>query len=160
MTIVGQKIANAPLGSFPVLSDTVGDSRAQIIKLDVGTVGNSSMVTPANPLPVVSVPLTGDLSELIINFNSTGENIVVPGVASQVGRIYKIFFVVSAATTLTFKSSAGGTALTGAMSMLANGGFALDLDSKPWFTTIASGDFIISQTGTAQVSGRVYYTQS
>jgi hypothetical protein len=52
MTIVGQKIANAPLGSFPVLSDTVGDSRAQIIKLDFGAVGASDMVTLVNPLPV------------------------------------------------------------------------------------------------------------
>jgi hypothetical protein len=52
MSIVGQKIANAPLGSFPVLSDTVGDSRAQLVKLDFGAVGASDMVTLTNGLPV------------------------------------------------------------------------------------------------------------
>jgi hypothetical protein len=36
----------------------------------------------------------------------------------------------------------------------------LDLDAEPWFTTDAGDAFIVNQTGTAQLSGRIYYEQS
>lgn len=98
------------------------------------------------------------LAEAIINFNGTGDNSIVAGVALQTIRIHRIFFVVGAATNIIFKN--GATALTGAVPMLANGSFVLDYSGEPWFTTDAGSAFVINQSGTAQISGRVYYTQS
>lgn len=100
-----------------------------------------------------------DLTEAAINFNSTGENVVITAVAAKNILVYRIFFVVSAATTHTPLDGAGGTGFTGAMTATAGGTFVLDLDELPWFTTTRGNAFVISQTGTAQFSGRIYYSQ-
>lgn len=63
MAAVEQKIANAPLGSFPVHSDSLdaNGGRVQYVKLDMGAAGLSSPVTALNPLPVtVSGAASGD----------------------------------------------------------------------------------------------------
>jgi len=107
----------------------------------------------------VSTPLPGnDLSGVAINGNSAGDNIIVAAVETQCVLVFKIFFVASTATTVTFKNGAS-TSLTGAITLTAGGSFVLDLDSEPWFIATRGNAFIISQSGTAQLSGRVYYQQ-
>ena len=97
------------------------------------------------------------LIEAAINFSGTGDNELVSAVIGQRIRVHKLFLVVSADTNLTFKD--GGSALTGAIGMKANGSVTLDIDTRyPWFTTTAGSAFVLSQSGTAQVSGRVYYS--
>jgi hypothetical protein len=66
--------------------------------------------------------------------------------------------IMDTTTNLTVKD--GSTALTGALPFANNGTFALDYDGEPWFITSAGNNFIINQSGIAQISGRVYYTQS
>lgn len=106
------------------------------------------------------VPTTSPhpLSTLAIDFSTTGANTVISATAGQTIRVFKIFFVANAQTDITIKD--GSTALTGAMSMGANGGFTLDYDKIAWFVTSAGAAFVLSQSGTAQVSGRVYYQKS
>lgn len=99
------------------------------------------------------------LTEAAIDFSTTGNNTVVSGVANKTVRVFRIFFVCSAATNITIKDGSD-TALTGAMSMSANGGFTLDAIGEAWFRTSAGNAFVIHQSGTAQISGRVYYQQS
>lgn len=94
-----------------------------------------------------------------ITFSNTGDNIVIAGTANQTIRVFRIFFVTSAATNITIKNGAG-TSLTGAMAMGANGGFTLDFQNEAWFITSAGNDFIINQSGTAQVSGTIYSQKS
>lgn len=94
----------------------------------------------------------------VININTTGDNTIVAGVSGQTIRIWRIFFVVDAATTITFKN--GSTSLTGAISLGQNGAFVLDLQGDPWFVTTGTNNFVISQSGTAQISGVCYSTQS
>lgn len=98
------------------------------------------------------------LTHASIDFTTTGDNTVVSGTAQQTVRVYKIFFVVSDATDIVFKD--GSTALTGAISMAAKGSFILDFDAEPWFATSAGSAFVINQSGTAQVSGRIYYLKN
>lgn len=98
-----------------------------------------------------------NLRETPIDFTSTGDNTVVAAVAAQIVRVYRLFLVVSAATDLTFKK--GSTALTGAIEMTEAGSIVFDFEDQPWFTTELGEAFVIGQTGTAQVSGRLYYTQ-
>ena len=107
----------------------------------------------------MSTPLPGnDLSGLAISGNSAGDNIIVAAVSTQCVLVFKIFFVASAATTVTIKDGAS-TNLTGAITLTAGGSFVLDLDSEPWFIATTGNAFIISQSGTAQLSGRAYYKQ-
>jgi len=107
----------------------------------------------------MSTPLPGnDLTGAAINASSTGDNTIVSAVSGKNVLVFKIFFVSSAATTVTFKDGTS-TNLTGAVTLAAGGSFVLDLDSEPWFTTTAGNAFIINQSGTAQLSGRAYYKQ-
>lgn len=97
------------------------------------------------------------LLESPIDFTTTGDNTLVAGVGGASVRVYHLFLVVSADTNLTFKR--GSTALTGAMPMLANGSIVLDFVTQPWFTTADGEALVLSQSGTAQVSGQLGYTQ-
>lgn len=97
------------------------------------------------------------VQQAVISTNTTGDNALVAGVVSKTIRMYRVFFVVDAATTLTWKD--GATAKSGAMSMAANGAFVLDYDGEPWYVTTAGNALVLSQTGTAQISGTVYYKQ-
>lgn len=97
------------------------------------------------------------LLEAPIDFSGTGDNTLVSAVAGRSVRVYHLILVVSADTSLTFKR--GSTALTGAMAMLANGSIVLDFQEQPWFETADGEALVLSQSGTAQVSGQVGYTQ-
>lgn len=103
--------------------------------------------------------VTANLSSASINFSTTGDNTIIAGVSGQTIRVFKAFFNVSAATNITFKDGAA-TNLTGALNLSSGQGMTLDFDSEPWFITSAGNAFIINQSGTAQVSGRIYYMQS
>jgi hypothetical protein len=101
-----------------------------------------------------------NLSSTAINFNTAGDQTLVAGVAGQIITVYKVFFVVSAAATLTFKDGTAGTALTGAMSFTANGSLTFAFDNQPWFFASPGNAFVLTQTTTtAQVSGRIYFVQ-
>lgn len=81
---------------------------------------------------------------------------LVAAITSQIIRCYKIWFVVSGATNITFQD--GTTALSGAAAMTANGSFVLDMDGDAWFTTTAGNALNLLNSGSVQISGTVYYT--
>lgn len=99
-----------------------------------------------------------NLLTVAISFSSTGDNAVVAAVANKQIRIYRLFFVVSAATNLIFKDGAS-VSLSGAIPFTANGGLVLDQSNDPWVTTTTGNAFIINQSGTANVAGIAYYQQ-
>ena len=101
---------------------------------------------------------TYGLAEAIINFSSSGNNTIVVGVIYKLIRVYKIFFIVGAATNITPQDGAS-TALTGPMDFSANEGMVLDFDDVAWYTLSFGNDFVINSSNAVQVSGRVYYTQ-
>lgn len=109
-------------------------------------------------LLVPGVAAAQNLTDIIVNTSSTGDNTLVAAVPSRTIQVYRMMIVVSAATVLTFKDGAG-TNLTGPMTMTAGGSVVLDYDQGPlaWFATSAGNAFIVNQTGTAQISGRVGY---
>lgn len=104
-----------------------------------------------------SVP---QLTQAAVSFNTTGDNTIVAAVAAQTIRIHRLILSVSTPTNLIFKDSTP-TNFSGAMPFAANGGLILDFDSgEPWYKTAVGKAFVINQSGTAQVSGTVYYEQS
>jgi hypothetical protein len=83
---------------------------------------------------------------------------VIAATAGTIFRVYKIWLVTGGPTNLTFED--GTTALDGPVPMLSNGSIVLDMDGWPWFTTSVGNAFNILNSGTAQISGTVYYTQT
>ncbi len=126
-----------------------GSSNTVVLGAGTANIGKIVFQTPA----VSALTYSG------ITFSATGDNVIISTQTSQTVRIYRMFFVVSAATTITVKSG-GATLLTGPMTFLTGGSFVLDLQGDPWFTTNSSQAFILNQTGTAQVSGAAYYLQN
>ena len=104
-------------------------------------------------------PTASSLTHSVVSFLSSGDNVVVAAITGQTIRIFKIYLVLSGATSITMKDGAGIN-LSGAMSMLANGAFILDFDSEPWHVTSTGNAFIINSTNAVQISGTVIYTQS
>lgn len=156
-----------PVGATPIISTntlTISGSVSGSTVTVIPTGGGNFPVviqTGTNAIGKINfnTPTTDTLTNAAINASSTGDNVIVSTQSAQTVRVFRMYFVVSAATTITFKSG-GGTALSGAISLLANGAIVLDFDGEPWFLTTASQAFIINQTGTAQISGTIYYTQS
>lgn len=97
-----------------------------------------------------------DLLSAAINFSSAAQNQIIAGVAGSIIRVYKIFFIVSAPTLVTFQD--GSNNFSGAMNFSANEGIVLDFDTKPWFTMSIGNAFNITQTANASVAGTAYYT--
>lgn len=161
VTISGTPSVNATIVNIPTttVSGTVTVTGSTITANQGGTwtVGIS---TGTNVIGKVNfaTPTTTVFSSTTINTTTTGDNTIVAGISSQTVRVFRMFFVVSAATTITFKD--GSTGMTGAMTFNAGGAFILDFQGDPWFVTTASNGFVINQSGTAQISGRVYWTQS
>lgn len=98
-----------------------------------------------------------DLSESAINFSGAGDTTIIAGISGLLIRVYKIFFIVGAATNITYKND--GTALSGPLNFSANEGMVLDFDTKPWFTMARGSPFVLNSSNAVQVSGTVYYTQ-
>jgi hypothetical protein len=96
----------------------------------------------------------------IISFVATGDNTIVTGAAGKLITVLGLVLTVSAATNLTFKDGTGGTAISGAMTMAVGTPFLLPFDPvSEWFQTSDSGNLVLNQSGTAQVSGTVWFVQ-
>lgn len=93
--------------------------------------------------------------EAIINISQAGDNTVVAGIPGTQIFVFRIFLTTNTSVVLTPKDGPS-TALTGPMMV---GGFVLDFDGLPWFTTSPGNDFILNLASATQVSGRLYYFQ-
>lgn len=105
-----------------------------------------------------ATPIDTSLSGIAIDAALMGDNILVPGIAAQTIRAFKLFLV--AASTVSFKFKDGVADLTPFMPLSQGGAMVLDFDTQPWFVTTAGNDFIIELSAAVQVSGRLAYQQS
>src|SRR5690242_17450933 len=93
-----------------------------------------------------------------VQFTSVSQAATGTVVAAQTGakiRVVSLFLVNTTGQSLTFKSGAGGTALTGAMALAANGSLILPFNPTGWFETAAATLLELSQSGATQVSGAI-----
>ena len=144
-------------------TDLLSAAQNNVVAINEATASVSTIVTALSSVasaftsavstafPVIT------LSEATIN-SSAGDNTIVAAVASQTIRIYKMFYVVSAAANITIKSSA--VSLTGAIPYTGSASTFYDYDAHPWFTFASNSAFILTVSAAVQVSGRAYYTQS
>jgi hypothetical protein len=117
--------------------------------------------TPAGTNAIGNVgtaPRAAQLTVTAINFSSSGDNTVIAaGTGAQTVKVYRIYFTVAAATTITFKD---GSVTDAAQTLFPGCTFALDFDGEPWFTGAAATAFKINSSSAVQVSGRIYSVTS
>lgn len=115
---------------------------------------NNPVINFIPDIPTIASPT---LKSAVINFNATGDNTIIAGVLGQTIRIMRMLLTTDgSSTTLTFKDSTP-TNFTGAMTL---SGLILDDSGEPWYVTASGKGFVINQSGTAQISGTVWYSQS
>jgi hypothetical protein len=95
---------------------------------------------------------TQNVLRLAIVSSAAGNNTLVAAVAGKKIRVHNVVLMASAAVTAQFQSGAGGTALTGVMSLAANTGFAPGFDPEGHFET-AAGALLNLSLGTAVAVG-------
>lgn len=94
-----------------------------------------------------------------ISAASSGDNTIVAAVVGKRIRVLSCFLVAAAAVTAKFQSGAGGTDLTGAASLSANGGYVLPFNEGGWFQTDPNTLLNLSLGGAQAVAGAVSYIE-
>lgn len=92
-----------------------------------------------------------------INFSGAGDNVVIAGALGQTIKVLQFFFVIAAATNLTFKS--GTTPLTGLMDYSSVGAQVQDFIQLQ-LTCNRSDSFIINSLNAVQIGGTIWYVLS
>lgn len=90
---------------------------------------------------------------------SSGDNTVLAAVTDKRIRVLSVFIVAAAAVTAKFQSGAGGTDLTGAASLAANGGYVLPFNEGGWFQTDPATLLNLSLGGAVSVAGCMSYIE-
>jgi hypothetical protein len=88
----------------------------------------------------------------VINQATTTAVVAAQGAGVKI-RVVSLFLQNTSAQTLTFKSGAGGTALTGGMAIAALGTLVLPFSPLGHFETAANALLELTQSGATQVSG-------
>lgn len=92
-----------------------------------------------------------------VDVASSGDNTAVAAVTAKKIRVTSCALVAAGAVTVRFESGASGTALTGQMSLAANGGFVLPYNPHGWFETAAGSLLNIELGGAVSVDGCLSY---
>lgn len=97
----------------------------------------------------------------VVNTATSGNNTIVAAQGAGVKiRVVGFMLVAAGAVTANFQSGAGGTTLTGAMSLIT--GVSVPYGPGPWglFETAANAILNLNLSGAIQVSGFVVWVQA
>lgn len=91
-----------------------------------------------------------------VNISGAGDNTVISGLLGQVIKVLQFFFVIGAASNLTYKS--GTTVISGPLNFPAAAGQVQDFIQLP-LTCNAGDSFIVNLSAGVQVGGTIWYIQ-
>lgn len=145
------------------LRDAEGNERGLNIDssgaLAVGTVPAASRTTDHVGAAEMTGTIMQGLTErtpvfAVIDKATSGDNTLVAaqGSGNKI-RVYSLFMVSTGIVTVRFESGAGGTALTGHMSLVANTGFVLPHNPLGWFETAADTLLNLELSAATSVDG-------
>jgi hypothetical protein len=104
-------------------------------------------------------PTQLDVKRAVVNHGSSGDNTIVAAVTGKKLRVLSGYVHAAGAVLVRFESGAGGTALTGQMSLAANAGVDLPYDPLGHFET-AAGQLLNLELGSGvNVSGWINYIE-
>jgi hypothetical protein len=148
-----------------VASDDIGSGvQAQRIKPVWGADGTGTDTQVSQPLPVQATVDTSQMSAAgtivtplfaPINVNTSGSNSIVAAVTGKSIRVLGYVMVADAAVTATWLQ--GVTAISGVMSLAANGGVAAPFSPVGHFQTAAGAALNLSLGGAVGVRGHLVY---
>lgn len=102
----------------------------------------------------------GQLVKTAVIDTATSDAELVAAATGKRIRVHSLYLINghTAAQTVRFESSAGGTALSGQMIFAANGGLVLPWSDAGWFETVAGQALTIELAGATTVDGGLRYT--
>ena len=162
-------VANAGSGGSTFRSDDLSTFHVPAVKLytggdgvDGGFADDSHRVPMGSALETSSMTIGGVQATpkfVIIDCASSGDNTILAAVSSKKIRVLALFLVAAGTTTVRFESGAGGTALTGQMSLDVNTGFALPFNPVGWFETAATTLLNCELSAAISVDGCLTYIE-
>jgi hypothetical protein len=100
-----------------------------------------------------------EVKRAVIDFAGSGNNTLVAAVTAKKIRVLSVTLVVAGAVTVRFESGAGGTALTGQMSLAANGGFDAPFNPHGHFQTAAGELLNLELSDAVSADGWLTYVE-
>lgn len=91
--------------------------------------------------------------------STNGNNTLVAAVTGRKVRVLAAVLVAAGTVSPKFQSGAGGTDLTGAMPMVANGALVLPFNPEGWFETAAGALLNLALTAGVAVTGLLVYVE-
>lgn len=99
------------------------------------------------------------IKRAVIDDAASGDNTIVAAVSGKKIRVLSFFLVADGAVTVAFEDGASGTALTGDMSMAANGVLVVPHNPHGWFETSVNTLLNIELGGAVGVRGALTYVE-
>jgi hypothetical protein len=93
---------------------------------------------------------------VVVNTAATATLVATQGAGVKI-RVVGMFLVNTTAQSLTFKSGAGGTPITGPLPLGALDQLALPFNPAGWFETAAAAVLELALSGSTQVGGTIQY---
>lgn len=94
-----------------------------------------------------------------VSASTSGNNTIVAAVAGKELRVLGFMLVAAGAVTVQWQSGAGGTALSGVMSLAANGAIDSGISEVGIFETAVGALLNLSLGGAVSVGGYVIYVE-
>lgn len=147
---------------------TINAVAVQVQRVKVGWGADSVYNDPAvaAPVPVQNTLESSQMSSLgtlvtpqfaVINVSSSGDNTIVSAVTSKVIVVLSYVIVADGAVAAKFLNNTAGTAVTGAMSLAANGGVAAPFSPAGHFVSGSGQPLVLNLSAAVGVRGHLTY---
>lgn len=103
--------------------------------------------------------VTQSFKRAVIDVASLGDNTIVAAVTGKKIRVFQVVLISAGTTTVRFESGAGGTALTGQLSLAANVGFSTGWCPVGHFETAAGSLLNLELSAAISVDGWLVYLE-
>jgi len=101
------------------------------------------------------MPIQSEVQYAVVDHAASGDNTLVAAVTGKKIRVVSLCMVAAGTVLARFESGAGGTALTGQMSMAANTQIMLQYNPAGWFETAAAALLNLELSAAISVDGVV-----
>jgi hypothetical protein len=101
--------------------------------------------------------IQSEVQYLVIDHAASGDQTLVAAVTTKKIRVVQLVLVGAGTVTVRFEGGAGGTALTGQMSMVAGSQITMPLNPAGWFETAINTLLNLELSGAISVDGVLGY---
>lgn len=103
------------------------------------------------------MPIQSEVQYAVVDHAASGDNTLVAAVTGKKIRVVAFLLVAAGTVTARFESGAGGTALTGQMSMGSGSRISAPYNPAGWLETVAGQLLNLELSGAVSVDGMLGY---